>query len=132
MEGYTVDSNAADSDTNTKSDIPEGERHEAEETDLSLPDLPGDWEWRTANRNGLGKVNLYFGFDVNEPGGKLGEIDNYNEDGEEVWDITTRSIIPRGDTTVPQSDPNISEQFDSLDAAIEAVPEIIGTFCKLE
>lgn len=136
MIGYTVDSDATDSDsdggadtpTNTKADIPEGERHEVANTNLDVPDIEDPFEWLNASRNGMGKVNLYFGYDVDDVGGCLGEIDNFTEDGEEVWGLTTREIIQRGDTTVPKNRTDISNEYDSLDAAIQAVPDLIGTF----
>lgn len=116
---------------NTKSDIPQEEGVDVGDTDLDLPSLPGSWEWRTANHIGMShKVNVHFGIDVTDPGGLMGEIDNYLADGEEVWDVHIREIVEAPSTkhgSLPKGAPDTSEQFDTLDAAIEAVPEQIAT-----
>lgn len=121
--------------TNDKTDIPDGERLDiAEETDLDVPELPGEWRWTTANHQTWNhKVNVYFGKDENSPGGLLGEIDNYVHDGEEVWDAHIRSIQDDGTETgrVPGEADTI-DHFDTLAEAIEAVPDIIATYYEAE
>lgn len=115
--------------TNDKMDIPDGERIDPEDTDLDLPDLPGDWAWGTANHYHWNhKANVHFGRDYATPGGWLGEIDNYVEDGEERWDIHVRPIVEDGtEAGTPRPEAETIEVFDSLDEAIEAVPAHIAT-----
>lgn len=113
-----------------KMDIPDGGGHDCEDTDLDLPNLPGEWRWKTCNHYHWNqKVNIYFGRNENEPGGWLGEIDNYIEDGEEVWDVHVRSILADGtETGRVKETADTVEQFDSLAEAIEAVPGFIATY----
>lgn len=116
--------------TNTPSDIPDGSGIDTADTDLDLPDLPGAWEWRTANHTASfnGKVNVFFGRDTNTPGGWMGEIDNYQHDGAVLWDVHVREIIDLGDGDCrPASGATTCEAFESLDAAIASVPEHIRT-----
>lgn len=119
--------------TNTPSDIPNGEGIDVEDTELSLPSLPNPWEWRSANHYGdfNGKVNIYFGFDLHETGGYLGEIDNFGRDGETIWGVHIREIKSRPNSphgTLPDEVPETNDEFDSLEEAIENVPEIISTY----
>lgn len=114
-----------------KSAIPEGENIDIESTDLDVPNLPDPWKWRTANKTGLQKVNIYFGYDVNTVGGQLGEIDNFKKDGEEVWCVCIRDIEDHNGThkdTLPSEECETSDTFDSLSEAINAVPRIINTY----
>lgn len=117
---------------NTKSDIPEEEGLDHEDTGLDLPDLPGEWSWGSVNHIGMThKVNVFFGLDIYEVGGWYGEIDNYTEDGEEKWDIHVRPIVEAPSNTHgnrPASNAETVEQFDSLADAIEAVPKHIATY----
>lgn len=120
---------------NDQSAIPHGERIPARETDLSLPELPDPWGWRAANHNGYGKVNLYFGRNVYEPGGWLGEIDNYDHgDGGVKWDVHVREILAVDEDDVldkdtrPCEEAETVETFDTLAEAIEHVPEHIETY----
>jgi hypothetical protein len=121
---------------NTISDIPQGQQGVAvENTELVLPDLPGEWEWRTVNRAGNDKVNVFFGKDSGEVGGWLGEIDNYvkRQEGEKVqlWDVHVREIIglQNGDNR-PSATANTCTTFTSLHEAIQAVPREINQHYK--
>lgn len=118
---------------NDKSDIPEESDIGArEDTDLDLPDLPGKWSWGSVNHMGTThKVNLFFGYDIHDVSGQYGEIDNYTDDGEEKWDVHIRPLVeapsnPHG--CRPRGTAETVETFDSLDAAIDAVPGIIATY----
>lgn len=115
-----------------KSDIPEGERIDVENTDLNIQDLPDPWEWRHANRTGLGKVNVFFGYDTSTVGGKLGEIDNFTKNGTEFWTLCIREIKSLDDSgskdTIPSNECEVSEEYDSLEDAIDSVPSIVNTF----
>jgi hypothetical protein len=117
---------------NTKNDIPHETGIDIEDTDLDVPDLPGEWEWRIANHTPrTHKVNVYFGLNVHETGGWMGEIDNYIEDSVEVWDVHVRQIVAVPGEQPPENLPaetaETVEQFDSLDAAIESAAAHIGT-----
>lgn len=113
---------------NTVSDIPDETGIDTAETELDLPELPGAWEWLTANHTSLGKVNVFFGYKVHCVGGLMGEIDNYQHDGEVKWDVHVRDVVDLGqDGTRPASEADTCKAFDSLDAAIQAVPEQIAT-----
>ena len=64
-------------------------------------------------------------------GGHLGEIDNWIDDGNEVWTVHVRPIVEcldDGKDTIPRETAETSENFDSLDEAIRAVPDHIGTY----
>lgn len=116
--------------TASKSDIPAGERHEPSETTLDLPDLPGQWEWITSSHITMThKIVVHFGLDENEPGGWLGEIDNWvNSDGDELWTVHTRPIVDDGtETGRPRETAEVSVENDSLTEAIESVPAHIAT-----
>lgn len=120
---------------NTPSDIPDETGIDTAETDLTLPDLPGGWEWRTANHlaSFTGKVDVFFGYKVCSVGGYMGEIDNYSRDGDVYWDVHVRPIVDLGkDGTRPRDEAETCETFDSLDAAIDAVPEHIATHYPAE
>lgn len=116
---------------NTKSAIPDGELYDIRaETELDVPDLPGAWEWRDANHyaNFNGKANLFFGLRGDEPGGWFGEIDNYVRDGSEWWTVHVRPIVDDGtENGTPREDPETTAEYESLAAAIEAVPSHIAT-----
>lgn len=116
----------------SKLDIPEGEGHYLENTELNVQELPEPWEWRSANRNRIGKVNVFFGYDTNTVGGKLGEIDNFNKNGSEFWTLCIRDIKSLDGNgskdTIPGEDCEVSEEFDSLEEAIDSVPSIVNTF----
>ena len=114
-----------------KRDIPQAEQTPVEQTDLELKELPGDWEWDAANRYSNGKVNVFFGLDIEETGGLLGEIDNYTEgDGEEKWDVHVRPIVELEGTegNQPREAEETTEQFDSFADAIDSVPGHISTY----
>lgn len=121
---------------NTKNDIPEQQGIDHSETDLDLPDLPGKWEWGSVNHiSGTSKVNVFFGYDQTEVSGQYGEIDNYLKDDDEKWDVHVRPLVeapsnPHG--CRPRGTAETNETFDSLDAAIEAVPEHIATYYEVE
>lgn len=118
--------------TNTKSDIPKQQGLDHEETDLDLPDLPGKWEWGSVNHIGMThKVNVYFGHEIMEVGGQYGEIDNFNEDGEEKWSLHVRPVVEDPSNQhgcVPRATAETSETFDTLEEAIDAVPAHIATY----
>jgi hypothetical protein len=119
---------------NTKEDIPEESAINTEDTSLDLPELPGEWEWSTVNHIGMThKVNLYFGLESGKTGGHLGEIDNYIKNGEEAWTLHIRPIvdIPKSDRNRPRSEAETTEEHDSLDSAIKAVPSHIATHYEL-
>lgn len=117
---------------NDKSDIPDGELLDIEnDTDLALPDLPGDWSWTNVTHYHWNhKVNLFFGLDQDEVGGHLGEIDNHMQDGQELWTIHVRPIVdvPGEDRNRPRTDAETAVEHTSLDDAIEAVPDHIATY----
>lgn len=117
---------------NTKDDIPYKSGIDTNRTALDLPDLPEPWEWGSVNHLEMtNKVNLFFGYDLTEVGGKYGEIDNYREDGEEEWGLHIRPIVvdpsnPHG--CRPRKTAETSKTYDTLDAAIRAAPGIIGAY----
>lgn len=118
---------------NTPNDIPNGEGMDAEDTDLDLPDLPGGWEWGSVNHlaDFTGKVNVFFGRNIYDAGGWIGEIDNFSHDGEVVWEIHVRAVEAAPGTqhgSLPAEKPETTEQFGTLDEAIEAVPGHISTY----
>lgn len=116
---------------NTKSDIPtEPTKLDVSETGLDVDDLPDPWHWGSCARTDMtNKVNIYFGYDVTEVGGQMGEIDNYlDNDGNEMWGVHTRPIVeapsnPHG--CRPRAEGAHAEEFESLDEAIDAVPRFI-------
>lgn len=114
---------------NDKMDIPDGSLHDIDsKTDLDVPDLPGPWEWLNANHYHWNhKVNVYFGYDINSPGGQYGEIDNWvNSDGDEMWTVHIRPIVDDGtETGIPRETADVSIEHELLAEAIEAVPSII-------
>lgn len=116
----------------SKTDIPEGEGISLENTDLDVQELPDPWEWRSASRTRIGKVNVFFGYDTNTVGGKLGEIDNFNKNGSEFWTLCIRDIESLDESgskdTIPSNECEVSKEFDSLKEAIESVPSIVNTF----
>lgn len=111
-----------------KTDIPQGQGIDIENTDLDVPDLPDPWSWSSANHTSNHKVNVYFGYDIMEVDGQYGEIDNYTVDGGEKWGLHIRPIVSAPETphgTIPRAEAEVGEEFDSLEAAIEAVPRFI-------
>lgn len=113
--------------------IPEGSRLDmTTEFPYDLPALPGRWQWRTFNHNSFGKVNVYFGHDVHDVGGWLGEIDNFQGgDGSTIWELHVREIVDAPHTqhgSLPAAEPETTAQFPSLEAAIDTVPEHLETF----
>lgn len=121
--------------TNDKTDIPDDEGLDIEtETDLDVPELPGDWQWSKANHYHFNhKVNVFFHLNNTTPGGWQGEIDNYLQDGEEVWDVHVRSILDDGtETGRVKEEADTVEPFDTLAEAIEAVPDHIATHYESE
>jgi hypothetical protein len=108
---------------NTPEDIPDG-FVDVEETSLTLPDLPGDWEYGNAS-----KSRLLFGRNSGSVGGYFGEIDTYVSDGENKWDLHIRPIVDNGtESGTPRGEPSTVETFDTLHEAIETLPEHIGTY----
>ena len=65
--------------------------------------LPGEWSWSsdsvTSPENGE-KGRVYFGYHEGKTGGWLGEIDNFERDGTEIWQIHTREMLPSSDSRV--------------------------------
>jgi len=119
-----------DTTPNTKGDIPDGERLDiAEETTLDVPELPPGWRWTTANHYIWNhKTNVFFGGGEDTPGGYLGEIDNFPKGDDEGWALHIRPIVDDGtDTGLPRPEPETTEQYDTLAAAIEAVPGHLET-----
>jgi len=115
---------------NDRNDIPDGERLTiADETTLDVPDLPGEWRWTTANHYRWNhKVNVFFGVDQHAPGGWLGEIDNFSKDDTELWALHVRPVEADGtDTGTPRAETETITEFQTLAAAIEAVPGHIQT-----
>lgn len=123
---------------NTPSDIPNGERIDTADTELDLPDLPGPWEWKSANHYAdfNGKVNVYFGHSFHSVGGQIGEIDNYHDGDSMVWEIHIREIesAPTANEsgTLPAESADVTQQHDTLGEAIEAVPEVVSTYYATE
>lgn len=99
----------------------------SQKTDTPLPHMPGDWEWREEYAHGV-----YFGKNVEESGGWLGEVSPYSLHDRTVWRVQINEIL--SDPTGSGKDTRISEQadttkqFDTKEEAIEAVPEIVGTY----
>jgi predicted RNA-binding Zn-ribbon protein involved in translation (DUF1610 family) len=112
----------------SKQVLPEGEQIPLSETDMLLPGLPGEWSWSTANKYSNGKVNLFFGLNSGEPGGWIGEIDNYHgEDGDEWWSLHVRRIENDGtESGKPEVEPDTVEEFRSLHDAIDFAPDHIA------
>ena len=81
------------------------ERNSSESFDLTEEqyELPGEWSWSsdsvTSPENGQ-NVRISFGYHAGKTGGWLGEIDNFERDGTEIWQIHTREIIPSADNRV--------------------------------
>lgn len=116
---------------NDKMDIPDGELIPIEDTDLDVEELPGDWEWSSANHYHWNhKVNVFFGRDVAETGGQYGEIDNYPVDDGEMWTLHVRPIVdvPGEDRNRPRGEAETIEEHESLAEAIDAVPDHIATY----
>lgn len=116
---------------NTKMDIQDGQRIDHEDTDLDLPELPGEWSWGTVNHvHWNHKVNVFFGLRSGETGGYLGEIDNFSDDDEEKWSLHVRLIVDvpgDEDRNRPRASAATAETFDTLDDAIDAVLKHIAT-----
>jgi hypothetical protein len=93
-------------------------------------ELPGEWHWKfSSSQFGSNKTVVHFVCNVNEPGGWFGEIDNYVEDGDEQWDVHIRPILDDGtETGRPQEEADTCIQFDTLADAVDAVPNIVGTY----
>jgi hypothetical protein len=117
---------------NTKSDIPDDERIDIDDTTLDVSKLPGSWSWLTANHYHWNhKVNVFFGLNENSPGGYIGEVDNFIESGTEVWSVHVRPIIDDGtETGTPRQDPETTARFESLDDALDAIPGHIAVHYK--
>jgi hypothetical protein len=110
--------------------LPVGEQIPLSETNMDLPGLPDGWSWGSANRYSNNKVNLFFGLNSGEPGGWLGEIDNYVDgDGNERWSLHVRVIEDDGtESGIPATEPDTVEEFQRLDDAITAAPDHVATY----
>lgn len=114
--------------TLSKSDLPQTSHGSLDSLDVDLPELPGDWSWRTFNHLSNGKVNVFFSVDVNEPGGWYGEIDNYTTERGEMWTLHVHEIV---DDETPSGmvaeEAETSVEFESLSEAVKAVPDHVAT-----
>jgi hypothetical protein len=117
--------------TVSKSDFPEVSGEPLDDVDVDLPELPGDWEWGSFNHLSNGKMNVFFGKDVDQPGGWYGEIDNYTTRGPggehmELWTMHVHAIEDDGsDKGYVEEEADFNSEHETLAAAISLTPGFI-------
>lgn len=94
-----------------------------------FPTLPGDWVWWLDTSQFGTKTVIHFGQDMASVGGWYGEIDNYVQDGTEVWTAHIRTVEDDGsENGVLAEEETVAVDFQTAQAAIEAVPRLVGTY----